>query len=203
MPTLAGDDDQTLRDAATVLRAIIDDNIVPPSLWAQVRCVMVLPDVRRFGFGIGGGGRGPMSCRTGKNFLGAWSAPVMYKVDGVRLNGSSSEYVLLMKDGSGVANLLMGSTQLGLEARAEPGPSGVSAPNRTAGDILTYGRAKGLFTGVSMGSATLEPASAANKRLYGGDIGPPDILTTKAVTTPAAGREFISTLDNKFAMRGP
>lgn len=163
LPTLAADEDQTLRKAATVLQAIIDNQIVRPSLWAQVLCVMVLPDVRNFGFGIGGGsGRGPMSCRTGNDFHGIWSAPAMYKVDGVRLDGSSSDYVLLIMNRWAVASLLTDSTHLGIEAKAEPGPSGVAVPNTTAGYILTYGRAKGLFTGISMGSATLEPASGAN-----------------------------------------
>ncbi len=44
---------------------------VPADVLARANCVIVLPDVKKFGFGIGGtGGRGPMVCRQGKNFTG-------------------------------------------------------------------------------------------------------------------------------------
>src|SRR5258706_15596113 len=62
-------DEETLRNASTVLSAMLDANSVPPDLLTRAYCVVVLPSVKKFGFGVGGGGgRGPMSCRGGQGF---------------------------------------------------------------------------------------------------------------------------------------
>jgi SH3 domain-containing YSC84-like protein 1 len=204
-PTWGGDkgkDEETLKNAATVLQAMLNANDVPSSLLTKADCVIVLPEVKKFGIGIGGsGGRGPMSCRTGKDFGGKWSAPAMYTVGGVsvglQLGGSSTDYVLLVMDQKGVDALLNGKTKLGSDATAAAGPNGATASSTTDSDILTYGRAKGLFAGVSMGGAELEPDSDANQRLYGKSISAREIVIGNTVQTPAAGKSFISSLSGK------
>jgi SH3 domain-containing YSC84-like protein 1 len=206
-PMWGGDkekDEETLRNATTVLQAMLNDNNVPSSLLTKADCVMVLPDVKKFGFGIGGsGGRGPMSCRTGKDFRGKWSAPAMYSVGGVsvglQVGGSSSDYVLLIMDQKGVDALLNGKTKLGSDATAAAGPSGATATDTSGNDILTYGRASGLFAGVSLGGASLEPDNDANKRLYGKDVSAGDVVIRNSVTSTAAGRDFISALNGKLS----
>ena len=195
-------DDQTLKNAATLMHSMLNDNNIPSSLMAKADCVMVLPDVKKFSFGVGGsGGRGPMSCRTGKDLTGKWSAPAMYRVSGVsvglQLGGSSSDYVLLIMDQQGVDALLNGKTKLGSSATAAAGPSGATAVSTAGSHILTYGRAQGLFAGVSMGGAELEPDADANKRLYGKDMSARDIVMENSVTTTVAGRDFISALSVK------
>jgi lipid-binding SYLF domain-containing protein len=56
---------------------------VPAEVLARADCVIVLPSVKKFAFGVGGtGGRGPMTCRGGKNFSGRWSAPAMFSIGG-------------------------------------------------------------------------------------------------------------------------
>jgi len=72
-------DEETLKNAATVLQRMIDNKNVPADVPARANCIIVLPSVKKFGFGVGGsGGRGPMICRPGRNFSGRWSAPAMY-----------------------------------------------------------------------------------------------------------------------------
>src|SRR5271165_988153 len=74
-------DEETLRNANTVLQAMLASKDVPASVVAKADCVMVLPSVKKFAVGIGGtGGRGPMSCREGKDFSGKWSPPAMYSI---------------------------------------------------------------------------------------------------------------------------
>jgi lipid-binding SYLF domain-containing protein len=72
LPTWADDkgkDDETFTNAATVLQAMLDAETVPASLLAKADCVIVLPNVKKGAFIVGGtGGRGPMRCRSGKNF---------------------------------------------------------------------------------------------------------------------------------------
>jgi len=203
-PARGGDrekDDQTLRIAATVLQAMLHDNNVPPSVLLKATCVIVLPDVKKGGFGAGGSGsRGPVSCRTGKDLAGHWSAPAMYTVSsfsvGLQLVGTSSDYVLLIMDQEAADGLLYGKTKLGSDATAAAGPTGATATSATGSGILTYRRAQGLFACVVMGGATLEPDAAANKRLYGKDLIARDILIG-VVAPPPAGRSFVSLLNSE------
>jgi len=89
LPVWGGDkekDEGTLRNANKVLQEMVDSNSVPSDVLAKADCVIVLPDVKKMGFGIGGsGGRGPMLCRSGSNFEGKWSAPAMYTIGGLAL----------------------------------------------------------------------------------------------------------------------
>ena len=86
LPAWAGDkekDEETLQNAAAVLQEILSGNDVPSGLLAKANCVVILPNVKTFGFGIGGsGGRGAMSCGQGKKFAGKWSAPAVYTIGG-------------------------------------------------------------------------------------------------------------------------
>jgi lipid-binding SYLF domain-containing protein len=67
-----------------------------------------------------------------------------------------------------VNTLLAGNTKLGRNATVAAGPSGATSVSTVgATDILTYGRAEGLFAGMSLGGASLQPDDDANKRLYG------------------------------------
>src|SRR5215212_2568735 len=84
-PVLAQEKEQDrLQESGEVLKEIFDipDN-VPQELIDKAECVLVLPSVKKFAIGFGGSyGRGAMSCRSGKNFTGSWSAPAMYALEG-------------------------------------------------------------------------------------------------------------------------
>ena len=119
LPVWAADkskDEETLKNAATVLQGMIDSKDVPKDVLARANCVIVLPDVKKFGFGIGGSGeRGPMVCRQGKNFSGKWSAPAMYTIGGasfgLQVGGSSTDFVLLIMSQKGVDAVLKRQNQ--------------------------------------------------------------------------------------------
>lgn len=200
-------DEETLRDAAHVLEEMLKGNSIPPDLIGKAECVIVMPNVKKFGIGIGGtGGRGPMTCRKGAHFTGKWSAPAMYTIGGVsaglQIGGSSTDFVLLIMDQKGLDAVLKGKTKLGRDATAAAGP-GATERSTTGNDILTYARAKGLFAGVSLGGASLEADDDANKRLYGKSVAGPDIVRGNAVQTPEAGQPLVSILNNKVAAQKP
>jgi len=205
LPAWGGDkekDEETIKNATTVLQDMLTSKAVPADLLAKAECVIVLPNVKKFGFGIGGsGGRGPISCRTGKNFEGKWSAPAMLKVGGVsaglQVGGSSSDFVLLVMSEKGVNTILDQKTKLGTDATAAAGPSGATSGSPVGSDVLTYGRAKGLFAGVSLGGASLEADNDANQRTYGKPLSARDIVLGNAVRTSTGQRELITLLDNK------
>ena len=82
---------------------------------------------------------------------------------------------------------------------AAAGPSGATAASVGGNDILTYKEAKGLFAGVSLGGASLEPDNDANQRLYGRSITPQEIVQANAVPTPTAAQGMVTLLDSKYA----
>ncbi len=190
-------DEETLRNADSVLKAMLDAKSIPHDLLARAECIVVLPGVKKFGFGIGGsGGRGPMLCKTVKG--GRWSAPAMYSIGGVsagmQVGGSSTDYVLLVMTKKGVDALLKAKTKLGSEATAAAGPAGATSSD--LGDLLTYGRAKGLFAGVSLGGATLEQDTDANKRLYDKAVSVEEIVIKNTVSPTESGKALVTLLDN-------
>jgi lipid-binding SYLF domain-containing protein len=196
-------DEETLNNASTVLTAMLDSKSVPSDVLARAYCVVVLPGVKKFGFGVGGsGGRGPMSCRGGKDFKGAWSAPAMYSVSGasvgLQVGGSSSDFVLLVMSQKAVDAILQGKTKLGSNASAAAGPSGATATSVDT-DIFTYGRAKGLFAGAALGAATLEEDKDANQRLYDKPVAAKDIFMMKAQQATPGGQRLVSVLNSKIA----
>jgi lipid-binding SYLF domain-containing protein len=207
LPAWGGDkekDEETLRSANKVLQEMLKSDSVPSGVLAKADCVIVLPNVKKVGFGIGGsGGRGPMLCRSGSKFEGTWSAPAMYTVGGasfgLQIGGSSTDFVLLIMDPRAVDAILNGKTKLGRDATAAAGPTGATSSGTVGGsDILTYGRASGLFAGMSLGGATLDPDDDANKRLYGKSITAQEIVRGSAVQSPSGGTPLVSLLNSNI-----
>ncbi|MFZ0311699.1 MAG: lipid-binding SYLF domain-containing protein [Candidatus Korobacteraceae bacterium] len=204
LPMWAADkssDEQTLRNAATVLEAMLSSKDIPSSVIAKADCIIILPSVKKFAVGIGGtGGRGPMSCRSGKNFSGKWSTPAMYSIGGasagLQLGGTASDIILLIMANTAVDKVLDSKVKVGTDATAAAGP-GASAGMSGSADILTYSRTKGVFAGISINGASLDPATDANKRLYGEDFSARQIVTGGEVKATAAGQSLVSLLDSK------
>lgn len=205
-PALAGDkqkDEDTLQQANIVLQDMLKSDAIPKHVLAKANCVLILPGVKKFGFGVGGsGGRGPLLCRSGRNFSGRWSAPAMYSIGGasvgLQLGGSSSDFVILLMNQKVVNQVLNGKTKMGADATAAAGP-GATAAGAVDADILTYARAKGVFAGASLGSATVSPDNDANYRLYGKRLTVGDIVRQSDVKPTAAGAPLVSLLNGKAA----
>jgi SH3 domain-containing YSC84-like protein 1 len=200
-----GSDEETLGNATTVLQAMLASKDVPAEVLAKADCVIVLPNVKKFAFGVGGtGGRGPMTCRGGKNFGGRWSAPAMFSIGGAsagfQIGGSSTDFVLLIMAPTAVDKVLAGKSKVGSDMTAAAGPSGATSAGSVGGaDILTYGRAKGLFAGMSLSGASLAPDSDANQRLYGKAVSARDIVLANSVKATPGGQSLVSLLDSKVS----
>ena len=205
LPVFAGDkekDENTLREANLVLQGFLNSNNISLTSLSKADCVLILPNVKKFGFGIGGsGGRGPLLCRSGQNFDGKWSTPAMYTVGGMsagfQVGGSSTDFVLLLMTPKVVNQILNGKTKMGTDATAAAGP-GATAASASDADILTYGKAKGLFAGVSLGGATVEPDNDANHRLYGKTLTATNIVRETGVQPTTEGKSLIAVLDRKL-----
>jgi len=197
-------DEETLRNAATVLRAMVASKDVPASVVAKADCIIILPSVKKFAVGIGGtGGRGPMSCRGGKNFSGKWSAPAMYTIGGVsagfQIGGTATDFVLLLMAPQAVDKVLDSKVKVGQDLTAAAGPGVTKTGSVGGADILSYARAKGLFAGMSLSGSSLDPDSDANERLYGKAVSAREIVTGNAVKATPAGQSLVSLLNSKAA----
>jgi SH3 domain-containing YSC84-like protein 1 len=203
VPVWAADkanDDQTIRNAANVLQAMVDSKDIPHGVISKADCIIVLPSVKKFAVGIGGtGGRGPMSCREGENYRGKWSAPAMYTLGGMsaglQLGGTASDVVLLIMAPSAVDKVLNGKVKVGSDASAAAGPGASAGSDFNNADILTYSRSKGLFAGISLNGATLDPDTDANARIYGKDLSASQIVKGGAKAN-ASGMQLTSLLDS-------
>ena len=203
LPAWGGDkskDEEAIQNAATVLQAMLHKGIVPASLLATANCILILPHVKHFAVGVGGsGGHGPLTCRKGKNFSGnSWSAPAMYNVGranaGLQFGGSSTDFVALILAPAAANRLLEGKVRVGNDITATVGAQ-TSTGWVAGGDIVAFGRAKGLFAGTSLNGATLEPDDSANQRLYQKGISARDIVLEDAAKPTSAGQALISLLE--------
>ena len=209
VPAFAADkqkDEETLQKANLLVQDMLNSKDISPAALSKANCVLILPGVKKFGFGVGGsGGRGPLLCRHGENFDGKWSAPAMFSVGGAsigfQVGGSSTDFVLLLMNPKVVNQILTGKTKMGTDATAAAGP-GATAAEASDADILTYGKAKGVFAGVSLGGATVEPDNDANHRLYNQTITATDIVRGNAVKASGEGASLVAALDSKLAKHG-
>ena len=205
VPMLAADknsDDQTLRNAANVLQAMLGSKDVPASVVAKADCILVLPSVKKFAVGLGGtGGRGPLSCRGGKNFTGKWSAPAMYTIGGAsagfQIGGTASDIILLIMSPGAVNKVLDSKVKVGTDATAAAGPGATATGTMGDADMLTYARTKGLFAGISLNGASLDPDGDANGRIYGQTVSARQIVTGGTVKATPSGQALVSLLDSK------
>ena len=196
------DDEETIRNATTVLQAMVASNDIPKNVLSKADCIIILPSVKKFAVGIGGtGGRGPMTCREGSDFTGKWSPPAMYTIGGasagLQVGGTASDYVIAVMAPAAVDKVLNSKVKVGNDVSAAAGP-GASAGSAIGGeDMLTYGRSKGLFAGVSLNGSSLDPDTSANERLYGKAVSAKQIVSGEVKATPA-GQSLESLLNSKL-----
>lgn len=196
-----------LGEAATVMKEVLNiPEGIPQDLVDKAECVIVFPSVVKAAFGIGGSyGRGAMTCRTGKDYNGPWSAPAMYALEGasigLQLGGSATDFILLVMNARGARSVLTSNVKLGADASAAAGPKGRTAAAATdvvmRAEILSYSRSRGLFAGISLEGSTLRSDGGANKNLYGKELTAEQIIGGGAVKTPAAGQGLIDLLTKR------
>ncbi|HEV3467845.1 MAG TPA: lipid-binding SYLF domain-containing protein [Pyrinomonadaceae bacterium] len=160
--------------AARVFDQIMDapDNSIPKELLDRAEAVAVFPGVLKAGFLVGGrGGSGLISRRV----TGGWSAPAFFKLGGasvgLQIGASKTDFVLLFMNEDAVRGLLEDKFEMGGEASAAAGPVGRAASATTnltldAG-ILSYSRSRGLFAGLELKGAVINPDNNLNEALYG------------------------------------
>jgi lipid-binding SYLF domain-containing protein len=199
-------EDTRLKDSATVLHEILDmpDKGIPHDLLNKAYCVVVYPSVKKAAFVVGGSyGRGVITCRTGENYTGPWSAPAMFALEGAsfgfQIGGEATDFVLLIMNDQGAKSVLSSKVKLGADASAAAGPVGRTTSAETdvvmKAEILSWSRARGIFGGVSLEGSTMRSDDGANKDLYGRPLNAKEIVHDGTVQTPGDGEPLIALLD--------
>jgi lipid-binding SYLF domain-containing protein len=201
------DENNRIQNSGKVMVEILNvPDDIPADILDKAECVIVLPSVVKFAIGLGGSyGRGVMTCRSGKEFSGPWSAPSMMALEGgsfgLQLGGQATDFVLLVMNRRGADSILTSQVKLGADVAAAAGPKGRDAAAATdvtmRAEILSYSRSRGLFAGISLEGSTLRPDNDGNGRLYGKGTTAKDVVINSAIHAPASARLLVSTLNKK------
>jgi lipid-binding SYLF domain-containing protein len=188
---------ERLRQGATIVRDIRND--IPDDYWDRAHCIVVIPDLKKAAFIVGGEyGRGVMSCRAGAG----WSAPVFMQLArgswGFQAGVEEVDLVMLVMNERGVQKLLSNKTALGADASVAAGPVGRRAAAATdaqiTAEILSYSRSRGLFAGIDLAGGVLRPDEDVNVAAYGPGSEPRTILASRAISAPIEAQGFLQAL---------
>lgn len=187
-------EEELVEDCRLTVQSLLSD---PDFEWLddyirRARGVMIFPDLVKGGFIVGGeGGTGVLVARLAD---GSWSYPAFYFMGaasvGLQIGGQVSEVVLTVMNDDAVDRILRNNFKLGADASMALGPIGRGAEAGTAGafenDIYTFGRAVGLFGGISLEGAVLADEPERNRYYYGRDVSSSAIVREGAVTNVQA-----------------
>jgi lipid-binding SYLF domain-containing protein len=190
---------ERVTESGNVLKEVVDmpDKGLPLSVLRDSRCVIILPSVKKVALGIGATyGRGVMMCRTGDDYKGPWSAPIMMASSGgnigFQVGGQATDFVLIAMNDQGARSLVSNKVKLGADASVAAGPVGRTTEASTnasmKAQMLSYSRSRGVFGGVSLSGATLRPDGDANENLYGRKVTPQEIMAGKVTMPPEASK---------------
>jgi len=195
---------ERLEECGVVMKEVTGmPDAIPKDTMDKAVCVLVIPAVKKGAFVVGGTyGRGAITCRTGDDFSGGWSAPAMFRLIGgnigFQIGGQETDFMLLVMNDGGVKAILRGKVKLGADASVAVGPVGRTADAQTNGSmqaqVLAYSRARGLFAGVALEGANLQEDEEANMILYGRELSAMDIVRRGKAQTPESAQTLLSIL---------
>jgi len=186
--TRSGTDNEVRRAEATLQDFRNDPNMT----WFRdhvrdARAIIIAPSITRAGFVFGGsGGEAIVFSRQGPN--APWVGPAFYNMGagsvGFQFGVDVSQIVVLVMSERGANALLSPKFTLGGDVSVAVGPVGAGAASSVTTDFVSFARSKGLYAGVSLGGAVINPDNGANAAYYGRAASPVDILVRHAVTNP-------------------
>lgn len=161
-----------------------------PGLIARARAVVIVPQLYKAGFIIGGeAGEGVLLAHDLS--AGSWSYPAFLDFGsasvGLQVGASQTELVLVVMTDAGLEALLSDRINVGADASIAAGPVGAAARAATTStdfdaDIYAYGTSEGLFAGVSLQGGLIVPDEDANMAFYGEAATTREIVQAGAVT---------------------
>lgn len=166
------------------------------SLLARAKAVVIVPEMIKGGFIIGGEwGQGVMLAHDA--VTGTWSQPAFVTLAsgsiGLQIGGSVSQVVLVVMTDTGLDAMLKDKLTLGGEASVAAGPVGAGVNAQSTSDVnddvYAYAKSQGLFAGAAIEGAVLEPDPDRNRFYYGAEFSTRQIVFGEA--TPNAGADAL------------
>ena len=190
----AADVNKEMTSATDVMRDMTSTKQVPSSLLDKSKCIAVIPDVTKAGFGIGGKhGNGVVSCRTNSG----WSAPAFISLTGGSVGfqaGVAKQDVILLMNEQGAQQLRSGKWDMGAEAVAAGPTGGAEATTAWTAPVLSYTRSSGAYAGANLAGSKLSADEDMIHNEYGKDTSFNSILDGK-VKPPSSAQPFMSALE--------
>ncbi|HQW76997.1 MAG: lipid-binding SYLF domain-containing protein [Dokdonella sp.] len=194
-------------NAVRVLNEIMQapDKAIPRELLQSAHAIVVVPDVLKAGFVIGGRrGEGLIAVKTRD---GTWSNPAFVNLTGgsvgFQAGVSSTDVVLVFRTERGVDSIVHGKFTIGADASAAAGPVGRTAQASTdaqlKAEIFSYSRARGLFAGVAFDGSVLSIDHDSNQLIYGEGVTPRRIFEDGVSNVPNALVDFRDRLEEYTA----
>ena len=194
-------------NAVRVLSEVMQapDKAIPRELLQSAHAIVVVPDVLKAGFVIGGRrGEGLIAIKTRD---GTWSNPAFVNLTGgsigFQAGVSSTDVVLVFRTERGVDSIVNGKFTIGADASAAAGPVGRTAQASTdaqlKAEIFSYSRARGLFAGVALDGSVLSINHASNQLIYGDGVTPRRIFDGGVSNIPNALVDFRDRLEEYTA----
>lgn len=189
---------ERLRLSSETLHAMANtpDKGIPEEALSNARCIVVIPHLVKGGFIVGGEhGRGVATCRTHDG----WSAPAFVSIGGgswgFQIGVEGVDLVMLVMNDHGLQRLLSSKFEVGADASASAGPVGRHASAGTdwtmKTEVLTYSRSNGIFAGVTLDGAVVEPDKDSTEAIYGSDPSFRRILSGR-VPAPQSTLSFLT-----------
>lgn len=198
----SSDPTRKIEDAIRTLEEMMDksDKSIPVGLIEKCAGIVILPDVIRAGFIVGGRhGKGALLVRTAEG----WSDPSFVDIKGGsfgwQLGVQSADIILVFRTARSIEDIAEGKFTLGADAGVAAGPLGRTAEASTdaalKAEILAYSRSRGIYAGLALQGSSLQEDRGANRDFYGADLSPKDILAGRAQAVP----EVVSRLKGTLA----
>jgi lipid-binding SYLF domain-containing protein len=197
------DDVKKLTEATTTIKEIlsIPENGIPQEMLDNAAAVVVIPDMVKAAFIVGGrGGDGVMALHGAQG----WSLPAFVEAGGgsvgLQAGIEEADLVLVFMSEKHVNKILNGEFTIGADASVSAGPVGRQASAGTNENaksaIYAYSRSAGVFAGVALDGTKIDIDEEANVRVYGTGANVNSIVHGKQAKAPAEAETFKTTLNS-------
>jgi lipid-binding SYLF domain-containing protein len=164
------------------------------SLLSRARAVLVVPDLVKGGFILGGEyGTGVLLTRDDS---GRWSGPAFYSVAsgslGLQIGLQDAETLYIIMSDAGLRAVMENRFKAGADAGVAFLSMGAGAEASTTAnggaDIYAFSKSVGAYGGATLAGSGILPRHSWNAAYYGGNPSPEDILIARRLDAPQANR---------------
>ena len=152
------------------------------NLMKSARAVMVIPQLIKGGFFVGGeGGNGVLLTRTAN---GGWGNPLFYTLGaasfGLQIGIEQAEVVLFVMSDKALRGWTQDKVTLGAKAGLAVllvgSNAAASATMNGTADIVAWARTKGAYAGITLEGSVISPRNEWNTAFYGHPVVPSQVL---------------------------